>query len=144
MKIRSKLALLGILLWSLAACGGQAASSPATPIPDPEPGKATMTGSIFSISANRPLQTSIWLAEVRRQGDQAIYFLDSVNSPAILSDAKGIFVFSNVAPGEYVLIVGDPEGQNEAIQDTSGNIRVWNLPAGQVFDAGEIRVRLTP
>jgi hypothetical protein len=143
--------VLGIILFLFTACGKQPASnsptpfSPATPtaIKQPEPGKAMVTGKIISTITNKPLETAVWLAEVHRQGDQGAYVLNAVTSPGIYADENGIFVLLNISPQEYVIVVGELEGQNEVIKDSSGKPKVWNIPADQIFDTGELRVGLT-
>ena len=131
------------LLLLVTACGTQSAPTP-TSIPRPELGKATVTGKIISIVSDKPLpKTSVWLAEVVRQGEQGAYVLDAVFSPSVYADENGIFVISNVTPGEYVIVIGNPETQHEIISELSGDAKVWNIPADQVYDVGELKVTLT-
>jgi hypothetical protein len=145
LKIIHLIRVVCVLPFLITACGKQSetASTNPTPIQKPEPGKAVVTGKVISITLKHPLNTSVWLAEVHRQGDQAVYVLDAVNSPGIYADKNGIFVLSNITPQEYVIVVGDPEGQNEVISDGTGKPKVWNIPANQIFDTGELKVKLT-
>jgi hypothetical protein len=135
-----------ILAISVSACGNRSVTSssgnPAT-IQKPQSGKATVTGKVISTISNKPLATIVWLAEVTRQGDQGAYVLNAASSPSIYANANGVFVLTNVAPREYVIIVGNPESQNEVIKDSSGKPKVWNIVADQVIDTGELRVALT-
>jgi hypothetical protein len=145
-KVRQVFLILSILLLPITACGKQStATIPNTlpPIQKAEPGKATITGKIFSTTSNQFLVKAVWLAEVHRQGDQAIYVLNAVSSPGIYSDENGTFIFNNVDPHEYVIIIGDPEGQNQVVNDETGKPKVWNFTAGQIFDIGELKVTLT-
>ena len=114
-----------------------------TPIQKPKSGKATVTGKVISTITNKPLHISVWLAEVHRQGDQAIYLLNSANSPSVFADDNGIFVLSNVPPMEYVIIIGNTEGLNVVIKDETGKPKVWNIPADKILDTGELKVALT-
>jgi hypothetical protein len=144
-KIKYLMLVLSTLLLLVSACEKQSAPATlntTTPIQKPESGKAMVTGKVFSTTSNQPLKTTVWLAEVHRQGDQAIYVLNAVSSPGIYSDDNGIFVLANITPGEYVIVVGNPEGQNEVIADESGVAKVWNIPADQIFDSGELKVKL--
>ena len=111
-----------------------------TPFPQPTSGKATVTGIVISLS-NQPLsQIPVWLAEVVRQGDGGIYILDSASSPGAYTDENGIFVIPNVNPGEYVIIVGDPESWYEIIAEPSGRAKIWNIPSDQIVELGKIQV----
>jgi len=131
------------LLLLVTACGTQSAPTP-TSIPRPEPGKATVTGNLFSTTSDKPLpNTAVWLAEVVRQGEQGAYVLDAASSPGVYANENGIFVIPNVVPGEYVIVVGDPESRHEIISESSGDAKVWNIPADQIYDVGELKVTLT-
>lgn len=113
-----------------------------TPLSTPEPGRATVIGRVVSLSSRPVLQVPVWLAEVVRQGEEGVYVLDSRSSPGAYTDDKGFFVIPNVNPGEYVIIVGDPEGSYEIITEPSGRARVWNIPPDHIFDIGELKVTL--
>lgn len=146
-KIKNLILVITILLWMVTACSKleplSTPTSTSAPIQKPEPGKATVTGKVISITTNKPLHESVWLAEVHRQGDQAVYLLDSAHSPSVFTDDNGIFVLSNVTPMEYVIIVGYMNGPNVVINDETGKPRVWNIPADKIFDTGELKVLLT-
>jgi hypothetical protein len=135
-----------ILSFSISACGNRSVTSVSgnpTPIQKPQSGKAVVTGKVISSISNEPLAESVWLAEVTRQGDQGAYALNAVSSPSIFADANGIFVIANVDPREYVIIVGNPESQNVVITDSSGKPKVWDIKADQIFDTGELKVKLS-
>jgi len=145
-KIKTLILILGTLLLLVTACGNQTApvtTNVTTPIQNPGSGKAVVTGKISSTISKKPLKIPVWLAEVHRQGDEAVYVLNAVSSPGIYADENGIFVLANITPGEYVIVVGNPEGQNEVIMDDLGKPKVWNVPADQIYDVGEFKVKLT-
>ena len=117
----------------------------ATPIPNPNTDKATVTGKIFSTSANKPYpKAPVWLAEVYRSGDNGAYVLDHAFSPASFADDNGAFVISNVDPKEYVIVVGDPDNVYVVIPDDTGRARVWKTEAGKILDVGTLNVSLVP
>jgi hypothetical protein len=145
-KINQNLLILSILFMLLTACGKPPVVAPSDlplSIQKAEPGKATIIGKIISAYSNEPLMKAVWLAEVHRKGDQAIFVLNAVSSPGIYSDKNGTFVFTNVDPLEYVIVVGDPEGLNQVVNDDSGKPKVWNFSAGETIDIGELKVNLT-
>jgi hypothetical protein len=137
---------LSFIIMIATGCNKQAPTAiqnaPA-PIPSPLTGKAVVTGKVISTISNQPLKTSVWLAEVHGEGDNGVYVLNATSSPGIYADETGIFIFTNIEPLKYVIVVGEPEGQNEVITDGSGKPRVWNITANQIFDVGELKVALT-
>jgi len=146
MKINRFILILIFSACTLTACGIQnplTMLNAPTPVQNPNPGKATVTGKVISTITKKPLKTTVWLAEVYRHDNEAIYLFDSVNTINVFSDQNGLFVISNVDPKEYVIIVGNPEGKDEVIEDQAGNPKVWKIPAGQIFNTGELKVGLT-
>jgi hypothetical protein len=109
----------------------------------PEAGKATVIGRVLSKQSGAPIAgTPVRLAEVTRQGGEAIYVLDGANSPGAQTNAQGEFVMANVVAREYVLVVGDPIGNYYVVQDEATRAKVWNAAADQVLDVGEQKVDL--
>lgn len=113
-----------------------------TPLPQPAPGKSTVTGIVVSLSNQPVVQVPVWLAEVVRQSGEGIYILDSRSSPGAYTDEKGVFVIPDVSPGEYVIVVGDPEFRYEIITEASGKAKVWSIPPDQIFEVGELKVAI--
>lgn len=166
MKYKLSLAILGLLAILLAACStgagpaqvpsGTAVSVAATSaLPaatnapgvaaagKPEAGKATVVGRVLSKQTGAPLTgTTVRLAEVTRQGDEAVYVLDGANSPGAITGGDGRFAMSNIVAREYVMVIGDPYGKYVVIPDESNRAKVWNAPADQVLDVGELQVDL--
>lgn len=132
-----------VILMGLVACTTPIPSTESivpTPLPQPNPGKATVIGIVVS-SSNKPIpQAPVWLAEVVRQGNGGIYVLDSAASPSAYTDENGIFVILNVNPGEYVIVVGAPESWYEIIAEPSGKAKVWNISPDQIVNLGKIQV----
>jgi hypothetical protein len=166
MKRKLFLAIVGLLAALLAACSsgtepaqvpsatavsvsvaatsapGAATSAPgAATAGKPEAGKASVVGRVLSKLTGAPIAgTSVRLAEVTRQGDEAIYVLDGANSPGAETGGDGSFVMENIVAREYVIVVGDPFANHEIIKDDATRARVWNAAADQVLDVGELRV----
>jgi hypothetical protein len=165
MNMKLSWVLIAILFLVLAGC--QAAPSPETETPladagaavstaqvlaptspsQPETGKATVTGQVLSIKTNTPMaNTVVRLAGVHREGDQGAYLLDTAFSPGDITDEQGYFVFENIDPGEYVMVVGNVEAYNEyvIIPEPSGKPLVYNFEANKIEDVGELIVNLEP
>lgn len=118
---------------------------PDEPVPTPQPDQATVTGYVRSeVSGERIPAMIVRLAEVyRNDAGDAAFVLDGAQSPGTLTDLEGRFIFRNVEPREYVLIVGDVEAnQYEAIAESPNVAKVWMAEAGQILDMGEVSVEL--
>lgn len=148
---RISTALIVIMLL-LAACSPTAeTSTPETnPLPTPpakpEQGKATVVGRALSLLTGEPLgNTMVRLAEVVRQGDQAAFVLDAAFSPGATTDAQGYFIMANIAPMEYVIVVGNIEIYQgyQIIQDETGLAKPVTIPADKVTDLEELRVNIS-
>lgn len=114
----------------------------------PETGKATVTGNVVSSTTSEPLSDFIVrLAEVVRPPEEQggdIFILDQAFSPGTKTDAEGVFIFENIEPKEYVLVVGDIERTYEVVSGEDGLPIVWETLPDEVTNFGEIRVSLVP
>ncbi|MCG8350533.1 MAG: carboxypeptidase-like regulatory domain-containing protein [Chloroflexales bacterium] len=113
--------------------------------PTPESGKTTVVGRILSAQTGQPMnETTVRLAEVYREGDQAAFTLSGAWSPGAVTDANGNFVMANIEAREYVLIVGDVNGRHVIWPEAPGSdsARIWDALANQVLDIGQIDVDL--
>jgi hypothetical protein len=136
--------ILALLALLLAAC--QADEDATTPVPTLAPGKATVIGRVVADETSQPIpRRPVWLSEVVRQGDQAIFVLNTISSRSSPTDRQGRFVIANVDPKEYVIVVGDPHSNDYAIiSEAPDTARVWKLEADKILDVGELRVWFKP
>jgi hypothetical protein len=84
----------------------------------------------------------LYLATVTWNSDRTsgIFALEVNRAPTTRSQADGGFVFVDVQPGEYVLVVG-PESSRQAILSTpDGQAKTFEITANQVTDLGDARV----
>jgi predicted small lipoprotein YifL len=138
-----------LIVATLSGCRGKGnkavpVGDQSTPIPLPADQKATVTGYVFSTPDNKAYpKAPVWLAEVYRQGGNGVYVLDHAFSPGVYADDQGVFVISDVDPKEYVIVVGNPEGNYVVIPDDTGHARVWNVEAGKILDVGKLDVSLS-
>jgi hypothetical protein len=118
-----------------------------TPPPQPTSGQATMTGQVAHQDGSPFAEVIVRLAEVERgiEGRGGAYILDLARSPGSITDSNGYFSIENVKAGEYVIVIGDIEltGIYEIIQDSDGKPKVWNFPADQVTNVGQLKVSIT-
>jgi hypothetical protein len=106
-------------------------------------GKASVTGSIYSLDYNQPIVgIPVSLSEIIRDefGD-GVYVYDPANSPTIDSIVGGYFVLNNVDPGEYVLVVGNVEINTYKIISTADGLpQIFDAASDQITDLGNIEV----
>jgi hypothetical protein len=140
-----------VLLIVLIACSPQistnTSTSPTEMFPTPETDKAVFAGRVVDMSGTPIGNIELRLAEVYRSDDgesDGAYILDTAFSPGTISDENGYFVFSDIEPMEYVLVLGNPENVYEIITDESGKAKVWEPEANQVLDIGELRTDFDP
>jgi len=113
----------------------------------PVPGKGAVTGTIIRQIRGLPdepfAETKLYLAKLMT--DQSgklvgLAGLDETTAPACLTNAAGQFVFQEVEPGMYALIVKTPLFPALAHDIVKKQDVVPNVVAGQIVDLGEIRV----
>jgi len=141
--------LITILL--LSACNQATVQAPlATPTPPalPDSGLATVIGRIVNPDGASMPRIIVRLAEVVRgvEGRGGAFILDVSTSPSTFTDDDGYFIIPNIKGTEYVIVIGDVEitGIYEIIPQADGKARVFNMPADQVTDVGEITTTINP
>ncbi len=139
--------LLIILTLLVTACGSEFTPTP-TPPPLPDPGLATAMGRIVNAQGKFQPRVLVRLAEVVHgiEGRGGAFILDTAHSPTIYTDESGYFILPNIKAAEYVIVVGDIEvtGIYEIIPQENGKARVFNMPADQVTDVGDIIITIQP
>ena len=83
-----------------------------------------VTGFVRSdLTGERIPAMIVRLAEVfRNEAGDAAFVLDGAQSPGTLTDVEGRFIFQNVEPREYVLIVGNVEANEYEVIAASPDI----------------------
>jgi hypothetical protein len=127
-----------------ASTSAPAASGPRQ-IPTASADKAVIHGVVRQVDTNKPLGEAegvdVFLAQVLHSADSSMTMssLDKTTAPRSDPDAQGVFVFADVPPGEYALVVRSPLTEVVARQanDTSKDL-VVTVTAGQTLDVGEI------
>ncbi|MEM4217083.1 MAG: hypothetical protein QXZ09_03585 [Candidatus Methanomethylicaceae archaeon] len=115
-------------------------------LPEPEDGKAIITGRLWSATSGEPLsKVVVRLAEVYYQNNEpksmiGIYVLDNAFSPSAITDVNGLFVFTNVEPRDYVLFIGDVAIKHVVVTREDGKPQVWTVRAGEIVNLGDLRV----
>lgn len=121
-------------------------TAPQAPIvaPTPLPGRAVVTGKLKNLkSVGVVASIRLFLAKIyySADGTSAAFGLDIRTSPRAVSDFDGSFVFVDVEPGEYLLMVGDPTlAGTVKYSDSTGKDVILKVSAGQTLNIGEARV----
>jgi len=133
--------LLALLL-SIILTACSEAAIPERFIPTPKPGNSTIAGVLVSSKDGTPYSnTYVRLAEVYRKDKAAAFVLDAAFSPGALTNEKGEFIISDIKPGEYVIIIGDPAVNYLIIEDNqTGDAKVWNAPESGILDVGIFKI----
>lgn len=87
----------------------------------------------------------LYLAQVltNRQGDlSGVAGLDETAAPWSVTDSAGQFVFADVEPGVYVLVIRHPHSLYLAHDVTLGQDVVLEIREGQITDLGLITVSI--
>jgi hypothetical protein len=115
-------------------------------IADPE--KATLLGTVLPKDEGglKPLPgTVMWLAQVHWNADKTdgAFVLNGAESPSATIKDDNSFAFTDVPPGDYAIIVGDPMGVNAIVLAPDGQAKVVTLEAGKTLDVGKLEVQMT-
>jgi hypothetical protein len=125
-----------------------ATSSPvATPTTEPKPpalkiekpGTATVGGRLLRLN-NTPIKnTTVYVAAIENTTGAKLASIDPVVAPHVDTDANGYFVFSDLTPGQYALIMSTPRG---LILPETGDKKSVTLAAqaDQATDIGSVAI----
>jgi hypothetical protein len=114
-------------------------------IPTPSSGNAVITGQLLvGGDQNQPLITSLYLASTipaSTPGASSIVNLLKESDPIAIQDVRtGRFMFGDVPPGQYALVVLTVVGEY-ALKDSAGNIIIFTVNPGETKDLGVITIQ---
>lgn len=119
-------------------------AQPTITIPVPSSGKAVVAGRVSQSRTGEAIAlTKVFLARIyySADGSNAVYGLDVRTAPRALTTTDGRFVFVDVEPGEYLVMVGDPTFSGSVkYSDSAGKDVVLKLVPGQTINLGDISV----
>jgi hypothetical protein len=113
----------------------------------PMPSKAAIVGQVVSISTAEPQplpQTIVRLARVfwNEQKTEGAFVIEAGSSPSTVTNDDGTFFFSNVEPADYVIVVGELQGDHVIIAETDGKAKIFTAEQGKTLDVGKLQVEL--
>lgn len=144
----------------LVGCSGQAAvpntpstssgsNAPAASIPTP---KSDQVGVVVGKLLNRKPQSDlkplagapVYLGKILKsqQGAEGMVELAKETAPKATVDAQGQFVFSDVPPGRYGLMLDTPLGAILLNKPVTGEGMIADVGGGKTFDFGELHYDL--
>jgi hypothetical protein len=141
---RKLIVVFFVLLLFLAGC-----SQPG-PAPDeavqvtPVSGRAGLVGKVVGNTNGQPIkETVVRLARVYHdpQTQESVFAMDLADAPGTFTDDQGQFSFVDLAPGEYVISVGDYFGTNDIVREEDGDAHVFNAEADKTLNVGVVQVR---
>jgi hypothetical protein len=111
-------------------------------VPAPSSGLAVITGQLMSAGeTNKPYIATLYLASVKQDDDPShppeINFSAKSDPMAIQDIETGNFVFKDVNPGQYAIVVWSP-GKSFFLKDASGTTIIVEGKADEVNDLGVI------
>lgn len=117
----------------------------------PAAGKGAVGGRLIDFGSGQPLANQnlslpaivcpAGVAEENKR-EECVYAIDDAFDPSTLTDQQGRFVFKDVAPGDYVLLVGNRMTKSTVLADDAGRPLMWKVEADKVLQLGDLVVDL--
>lgn len=163
---RQAIGAIALTILVLSACAPLPAAVPASPVA-PQIGQSPLplptaedqvspsaeadlaSGVVYTTAGGdrRPLaKTVVRLASVVWNQDKSdgAYFLEGGTSPTATTDENGRFSFKGLAPGDYVIVVGDVYASHEIVSAPDGKARIFTVTADSPSMWGDVVVSLAP
>jgi len=101
-------------------------------------------GVILRETAGQPLEPlssgALFLSSIHMQdGKPVMAVLDEEEAPKTVADGRGLFSFTEVAPGTYTLVYKAPTGTFVLREPDSGEDLIIEVAGGEVVDLGVLR-----
>lgn len=113
-------------------------------IPTPTDTTSIIHGKLISKETNSPPEAIFYLAAnstANTKNAPAVLAFSNQNSPRAEVTATGEFVFRNVNPGQYAMMLWFPSKEPYFIPATDGQDYLWvNAKAGELLDLGKVVV----
>lgn len=118
------------------------AVQPGVALPSPGPGFAVVWGMIVEAETQRaPLESVVYLGEVvRLDNGTPVVRLERKSAPFATPSAEGWFIFGDVQPGEYGLVVYTPDFSFLVDNPRDAESLIFTVHSEEVLDLGTIEV----
>jgi len=107
-------------------------------IPQPAPGTGVIVGMLKLEHTNQPMVgIELYLAQhIGATQDTPIYKLDPNSAPHAITGYDGRFVFKDIPPGRYAIVVWNPFNSFLVRNPATGSELVIEVGPDQVYDVG--------
>lgn len=111
------------------------------------PTDTAIVGRVYFTSGgdSYPLESVIVrLATVHWNEDRSsgVFALEGATAPSAVTSPDGTFVFEDLQPGDYVIVVGDVMGEHVIISGPNGKAKIYTTVGGQALNVGVLEVEL--
>lgn len=146
--------LVGILLLTSCSSSGQLDNSnstdaeptgyPTVAVVQPSPGKSVITGSLVQAGTDgnpdipyEGLRVYLGILLVADDGKSTLARVDPMNAPQAITDVNGKFVFQDIEPTNYILVLQVPPNNLMKLNDpVTGKDMLIEAKAGEITDIG--------
>jgi hypothetical protein len=150
------LSVLLVVLLAVSGCRQGTPTAPASPlqsplgtplppappleVPTPRSGSGVVVGAATVQDVGIPMGgAEVFLGDhIGATEEVPLYGFDPEVAPHTVADAYGRFVFTEVPPGEYVIVFWTPFSSVMASDPVSGEPLVVSVMAGQTTEVGEL------
>jgi hypothetical protein len=117
----------------------------------PEAGKASIVGQIYQKTDEAAEflpygDVRIYLGKVLKDdsGNKIMGAINQAYDPMTFSDMEGVFIFNNIDPGAYIIVLNLPPTQLRMLRHpgTEKTIIV-EVEEGQIFNVGELKYKMS-
>jgi hypothetical protein len=112
-------------------------------LPHPAPGTSVIVGVLKLEHTNQPMvSVELYLAQhIGITQDAPIYKLDLDNAPRAITRNDGSFVFEEVPPGRYAIVIWSPFNSFLARNPATGSELVIDVEPDRIYDIGTLYER---
>lgn len=107
----------------------------------PDPGKGIINGKLIESSSKEPYEASLFLSKnltADYPGYPPVISFSYQSNPRAAQDNEGNFVFKNIEPDKYVIVLYRPTGQDFIKDKDTGLPIMYELVENEVLNLGII------
>lgn len=109
-------------------------------LPQPTEGKAVIRGVMRIIHTDTPMVgVELYLANhIGSTPETPMYGMDPSNAPHAITDSEGRFVFKDISPGHYAIVLWNPFNSFLVRDPKTGLHLTIDAQPDQVYDVGDL------
>lgn len=113
---------------------------PTLVVPAPNLGTGVVIGAVVVRDTQQPMSgIGLYLGRnIGSESDSPLYGVDPQTAPYVVADDYGRFVFADVPPGEYVLVLWTPHQSIMVSDIATGGALQFTVAEGQIADLGTV------